>query len=109
MDYNQSIKVKVLYCIYKDSIRNGKLKKQENSYEINKRYILRDREIDKYIRSYMDKQELIYIDDFSNNVKEDEKNLIKEWFDLVNQEVDTGQITLFDLQNVPKLLRKIYE
>ena len=27
MDYNQNIKAKVLYCIYKDSVRNGKLKK----------------------------------------------------------------------------------
>lgn len=109
MDYNQNIKVKVLYCIYKDSVRNGKLKKQEKSYEINKRYILRDQEIDKYIRDFMNKSEFKYIDEFSEYIYEDEKNLIKEWINLVNQKVDTGQITLSDLQNVSKLLKKVYE
>lgn len=109
MDYNQNIKVKVLYCLYKDSIRNGKLKKQGKGYEINRRYILRDREIDKYIRSYMDKQELIYVDDFSDNVYQEERKIIKHWFEIVNEKVDDGTIIIQDLQNVPKLLKKIYE
>lgn len=109
MEEKQRMKVKILYCLFKDSNRNGKFKKIGTGFEINKRYILRDRELNSYIEKYLDEDEFIYKEIKSQNITDEEKMVIKKWFNLINEKVDNNIIELHDLQNVPNLLKKIYE